>query len=30
MDTAPVVAHALGLTAPGGWDGRIPVGIFSR
>ena len=30
MDTAPIVAHALGLTAPSGWDGRIPVGIFSR
>ncbi len=30
MDTAPVVAHALGLTAPDGWDGRTPAGIFSQ
>ncbi len=30
MDTAPLVARAHRLTVPGGWDGRIPVGIFSR
>ncbi len=28
MDTAAVVAYALGLSAPGGWDARIPGGIF--
>lgn len=30
MDTAPIVARALGLTPPDGWDGRIPAGIFSQ
>ena len=28
MDTAAVVAHALGLSAPAGWDGRVPEGVF--
>ena len=28
MDTAAVVVHALGLSAPGGWDAKIPEGIF--
>jgi len=30
MDTAPVVARALGLTCPTGWDAQIPRGIFSQ
>lgn len=29
MDTAPIVAHALGLAIPAGWDGSIPIGIFT-
>ena len=29
MDTAPVVADALGLTCPTGWDARLPAGIFT-
>jgi predicted AlkP superfamily pyrophosphatase or phosphodiesterase len=29
MDTAPVVARALGLTCPAGWDARLPVGTFT-
>ena len=29
MDTAPIVAHALGLVIPAGWDGSIPTGIFT-
>jgi arylsulfatase A-like enzyme len=28
-DTAPVVARALGLPAPAGWDGRVPEGVLS-
>jgi arylsulfatase A-like enzyme len=28
-DTAPVVARALGLTAPAGWDGRVPEGVLA-
>lgn len=28
MDTARVVARALGLPCPAGWDARIPKGIF--
>ena len=27
-DTAPVVARALGLASPDGWDARLPEGIF--
>lgn len=27
MDTAAVVAHALGLSAPDGWDAKIPDGV---
>lgn len=27
-DTAAVVIHALGLTAPEGWTGRVPDGLF--
>lgn len=27
-DTAPVVAHALGLKAPEGWEATVPVGLF--
>ncbi len=30
MDTAAVVAHALGLSAPIGWDAKIPDGIFIK
>ena len=30
MDTAAVVANALGLTCPTGWDSQIPYGIFSQ
>ena len=30
MDTAPVVAEALGLPIPPGWDARIPVGVFAK
>ena len=29
MDTAAVVAHSLGLTAPDGWDARIPRGTLT-
>jgi len=29
MDTAPVVAKALGLHPPDGWDAKIPCGVFS-
>lgn len=28
MDTAAVVAHALGLPAQSGWEGKIPDGVF--
>jgi hypothetical protein len=28
MDTAAVVAHSLGLPAPGGWDAKVPEGVF--
>ena len=28
MDTAAIVAYALGLPVPGGWDAKIPEGIF--
>jgi len=28
MDTAAIVAHALDLPAPAGWDAKIPDGIF--
>ncbi len=28
MDTPAVVARALGLTAPDGWDGKVPDGVF--
>ena len=28
MDTAAVVARALGLSAPAGWDAKVPVGVF--
>jgi len=28
MDTAPVVARALGLPIPAGWDAKIPDGVF--
>jgi len=27
-DTAAVVAHALGLTAPPAWESRVPEGVF--
>ncbi|KRF07239.1 nucleotide pyrophosphatase [Paenibacillus sp. Soil766] len=27
-DTATVVAHALGLTAPASWEGKMPQGLF--
>jgi predicted AlkP superfamily pyrophosphatase or phosphodiesterase len=30
MDTAAVVAGALGLTCATGWDAKIPEGVFSR
>lgn len=30
MDTAAVVASALGLSCPEGWDAQIPKGIFSQ
>lgn len=28
MDTAAVVARALGLSVPAGWDAKVPVGVF--
>jgi len=28
MDTAAIVAHALGLPAPDGWDAKVPGGIL--
>lgn len=28
MDTAAVVARALGMPAPAGWDARVPPGVF--
>ena len=28
MDTAAVVAHALGLEPPDGWDAKVPNGVF--
>ena len=27
-DTAPVALHALGITAPKGWDATVPEGVF--
>jgi predicted AlkP superfamily pyrophosphatase or phosphodiesterase len=30
MDTATIVALALGLTCPSGWDAKIPGGIFAK
>jgi len=30
MDTAAVVAEAMGLAAPKGWDAKIPEGIFEK
>jgi hypothetical protein len=29
MDTASVVARALGMPAPAGWDARVPAGVFT-
>ncbi|SFK96088.1 Type I phosphodiesterase / nucleotide pyrophosphatase [Paenibacillus sp. 1_12] len=30
MDTAAVVAHALGLQAPKAWDAKLPSGLFAN
>ncbi|WP_409345222.1 alkaline phosphatase family protein [Paenibacillus sp. MBLB4367] len=30
IDTAPVIAYALGLTPPREWEGRVPAGLFEN